>query len=318
MKVVESPLIDGDELEQAWQVYSNAFATMNDDALQRHLMNDVEFGDICEDARINKIRVFDDDGELVGITAVTTDLNAVPLIEPRFFAKRWPERYQDAAIWYIEFMAAKRSGLHAYREMVMTIYRQVQAADGIAAMDFCTYNELVRHLPQITHTLLSRADPLTRGGKVDAQGYWVWGFDGEPVLDGAEPVDNRHLDGGEMDFSKELVLDFSDCDPHVISDREALAQFSRDLVDKIGMEAYGEPELDLFGKGDIFGYTLVQKITTSLVSGVFLISGHFTNRTGKARINVHSCQDFDVDDAIQFIRNFLRSGPPTKRSVLMR
>jgi S-adenosylmethionine/arginine decarboxylase-like enzyme len=318
MKIVESPLIEGDEFEQAWQLYSNAFATMNDDAAQRHLMNDVELGEICADARINKIRVFDDDGELVGLTAVTTVLNAVPLIEPRFFAKRWPERYQDAAIWYIEFMAAKRNGLHAYREMVMTMYRQVKQANGIAAMDFCTYNDLKRHLPQITDTLLSRADPMTRGGKVDAQGYWVWAFDGKPVLEGAEPVDNRHLDGGEVDFSVELVLDYSGCDLEVISSKEKLARFSEELVEKIGMEAYGAPQLDHFGEGDITGYTLVQKITTSLVSGIFFISAHLGERTGKARFNIHTCGDLDADAATEFVSDFLKAGAPKKRTLLVR
>lgn len=314
MKVVESPLIDGEELEEAWQLYANAFATMNRNAVQRHLMNQIEFGEICADTRINKIRVFDDDRELVGITAVTTHLEAVTLIEPGFFAEAWPDHYALNKIWYVEFMAARRNSLHAYRNMVLTMHREISGKGGISVMDFCDYNTVVRHLPQITDTLLGRVDPKTRGGRIDAESYYAWRFDGQPIMDAGRgtAIDNRHLDRGEMRFGMELVIDLPGCNRDIIRSATQLRRFAAKLVDRIGMEAYGEPILHHFGKADVQGYTLVQLIHTSS------ITAHFSEAHGSAHINVFSCREFDADDATEFIQAFFKADPPRRRSVLIR
>lgn len=53
------------------------------------------------------------------------------------------------------------------------------------------------------------------------------------------------------------------------------------------MVAYGEPQIVMFGTGNKKGYTLVQLIETSN------ITGHFVEETDDMYLDVFSCKDFD-------------------------
>lgn len=84
-----------------------------------------------------------------------------------------------------------------------------------------------------------------------------------------------------------LTLDIGGCDPDLIRSKNNVAAFAKVLVDKIDMVAYGEPQVVHFGDGDKEGFTLVQLIETSN------ITGHFCNSTNTAYLDVFSCKDFD-------------------------
>jgi S-adenosylmethionine/arginine decarboxylase-like enzyme len=62
------------------------------------------------------------------------------------------------------------------------------------------------------------------------------------------------------------------------------------------MKAYGEPIIVRFGEGNKMGYTLVQLIETSN------ITGHFCEETNEAYLDVFSCKSFhgkDVEDVVK-------------------
>jgi S-adenosylmethionine/arginine decarboxylase-like enzyme len=66
-----------------------------------------------------------------------------------------------------------------------------------------------------------------------------------------------------------------------------IRNFAKDLVRRIDMVAYGEPQVVLFGSGNKKGYTLVQLIETSN------ICAHFVEENNSMYLDVFSCKDFD-------------------------
>jgi hypothetical protein len=95
---------------------------------------------------------------------------------------------------------------------------------------------------------------------------------------------------GEEPFGWELQLDLHGCNPYVIRTGTVLSAYADELVKLIDMKAYGLPLLDRFGLASpkTAGYTLVQRIETSL------ISGHFSEARNSAHLNVFSCKPFDA------------------------
>jgi S-adenosylmethionine/arginine decarboxylase-like enzyme len=68
-----------------------------------------------------------------------------------------------------------------------------------------------------------------------------------------------------------------------------IVAFSKFLVDKIDMVPYGEPTVKHFGSDNKSGYTLVQLIETSN------ITGHFCDQSGDAYLDVFSCKPFSIE-----------------------
>lgn len=178
IKVVEG--LDGPLLEEAWQLYSAAFADLNTRAVQRHLMHRYEFDDVMRDPRVDKYLVIDDeDGQMVGLSTYTNDLTAVPLISPEYFERRWPDLYAKQLIWYCGFVAVHpdAQGTGPYREMVGAMCLAAAGAGGIISLDMCRLNAEGRHMARSIPLMLRRAagGPV-RTERLDEQSYWLYEF----------------------------------------------------------------------------------------------------------------------------------------------
>ena len=88
-------------------------------------------------------------------------------------------------------------------------------------------------------------------------------------------------------WGRHLALDISRAAPHTIRCPQTIYAFTKDLVKKIDMVAYGEPQIVMFGTGNKKGYTLVQLIETSN------ICAHFVEETNDIYLDVFSCKNFD-------------------------
>lgn len=75
-------------------------------------------------------------------------------------------------------------------------------------------------------------------------------------------------------------------------------RFSKDLVRKIDMVPFGEPQIHRFGTGNKAGITLVQLIETSN------ITAHLCDETGDGYIDVFSCKDYDARVVEQLVREY--------------
>ena len=105
------------------------------------------------------------------------------------------------------------------------------------------------------------------------------------------PADNEY-------WGYHLILDCSNCDKAKITSEKNLKAFIKNLVDSIDMKAYGEPNIVWFGSGKTTGYTLIQLIETSDVTG------HFVDETGEAYIDIFSCKDFDIEVAKKVVKKY--------------
>lgn len=175
----------------AWQSYRTAFEPINALAAQRHLMTYNEFETVMTDARVRKHfatvgghLVADGTvigGQVVGMSVITNDLWAWPLISPAYFARRWPTHYRQNRIFYVGFvLALPNAPITTFRDLIADMAQPVFACQGIAVMDFCTAN-VDRKVPAATDRILHRLHPDTNGDRVDAQEFWAWRFDGEPI-----------------------------------------------------------------------------------------------------------------------------------------
>jgi S-adenosylmethionine/arginine decarboxylase-like enzyme len=114
-------------------------------------------------------------------------------------------------------------------------------------------------------------------------------------------------------FGKHLLADFSGCDPSLIRDGDALKTFIREMCQVIGMTAHGDPWAERFALHDPIagGYTVIQPITTSL------ISLHASEGYDGLCLDVFSCAPFDAARVVKFAGTHL-GGHGTQELVIAR
>jgi S-adenosylmethionine/arginine decarboxylase-like enzyme len=103
-----------------------------------------------------------------------------------------------------------------------------------------------------------------------------------------------------MNWGYHLLLNLARCNKHKITDRRNIELFTDTLVKKIDMVPYGRPQIVHFGSEDKAGYTLVQLIETSN------ITGHFCNSSGDAYLDIFSCKPFEKQVAEQTAKEFFQ------------
>lgn len=101
-------------------------------------------------------------------------------------------------------------------------------------------------------------------------------------------------------FGQHLLMNLTGCPEYVLSSELGLTTYVAALVEAIGMVAYGPTQIEHFGHAstETSGYTVVQMIETSL------ISGHLVDAHGTAYWDVFSCKPFDVDTALKITQEF--------------
>ncbi|MBH0184513.1 MAG: hypothetical protein HP477_03580 [Nitrospira sp.] len=80
--------------------------------------------------------------------------------------------------------------------------------------------------------------------------------------------------------------------------RSVPASLNTTRCELIGMKRFGECQVVDFGEGRVAGYSMVQLISTSL------ISGHFANDTNNAYLDIFSCKGYDPAVVESFSKEF--------------
>jgi hypothetical protein len=165
-------------LDRAWGLYNDAFEELRAAAVQRHLMYRDEFDAVMGDPRVGKYLAYDADGDFAGLATLTNRLEAVPLISPEYFQRRWPERFAERRIFYVGFAAVcpgdRGSGIFA--GFVAAMYQVAAAHQGVIALDICRRNEEEFGLPEAVRALFDRLARGTRIHRLDEQVYWLYEF----------------------------------------------------------------------------------------------------------------------------------------------
>lgn len=97
-----------------------------------------------------------------------------------------------------------------------------------------------------------------------------------------------------------LIVNAGDCDREAVTNAEKIRGFAKELVKRIDMVAYGEPQVIHFGEDNKAGYTLVQLIETSN------ICAHFCDDSGDAYIDVFSCKPYDMHVVLMLIDEYFK------------
>ena len=93
-------------------------------------------------------------------------------------------------------------------------------------------------------------------------------------------------------------VDLQDCNPDLIRNADHIRRYVVELCELIDMKRFGECQVVDFGSGRVAGYSMVQLISTSL------ISGHFANDTNNAYLDVFSCKGYDPAVVEAFSKDF--------------
>ena len=97
-------------------------------------------------------------------------------------------------------------------------------------------------------------------------------------------------------------IDLHDCNPETIRNADKIRSFVYELCDKIKVRRFGECQVVHFGEdARVAGYSMVQLIETSL------ISGHFANQTNSVYVDVFSCKYFDPQEVAQYAHKFFEA-----------
>lgn len=184
MTVEQRKTLDDDLLDAAWALYHDSFVDLNDLTAQRHLMSPGEFKEVMADDRVTKFVTFADDVRLVGLATFTNDLDAVPLIAPQFYARRWPVHYAQRRIWYIGFVAVAphARGLGAFAEVFEDFYRIAAPEGGLIGLDMCQHNVEVVHLFRaITIRLAGLSGGKSTAEVSDTQSFLTFDMCGDTI-----------------------------------------------------------------------------------------------------------------------------------------
>jgi hypothetical protein len=108
----------------------------------------------------------------------------------------------------------------------------------------------------------------------------------------------------------ETLVNVYGADKECIKDPVYILEFVEDLCDLIDMKRYGEPFIERFGEGELYGYTLVQPIYTSC------ITAHFSEIDGRIFFDIFSCKDFPPSVVAKFCMNYFHGTKEEHRTLL--
>lgn len=172
--------VDGDLAEDLWKLYETAFREVNALAVQRHLMHRGEFDEVMADRRVRKYvaREDGDPGPAVGLATFTNHLDAVPLVSPAYFERRWPHLYAKRRIWYCGFVAvvpgARGMPTDAYPQLVSAMFTTAAEQHAMIVLDLCDHNSKGRGMERSIPLMLHRLDPDVATELLDRQSFWAY------------------------------------------------------------------------------------------------------------------------------------------------
>lgn len=170
--------LTGDLLNSAWELYYTAFEEIDTLAVQRHMMTWEEFSEVAYDKRVGKY-VATADGEVIGLSTLTNDLEAWPLISPRYFERHYSADYEARRIWYVGFVCARRGPRPSptlFADLIAAMYPFVIESGGFAVMDYCSFNVTPLQLPEHANDILKQVNPTTRMREIDSQRFYTYSF----------------------------------------------------------------------------------------------------------------------------------------------
>lgn len=164
--------------DRYWALYERAFDELRSAAVQRHLMTRAEFRAGLADERVLKLVVTDDEGRTGAMATMTNALDAVPLISPEYFARRWPALYAEKRVWYVSFVAVDpgHQNAGAMARLIGRMLEEFGGGSGLICVDICRYREQASRLSEVIERQANRVLPGVKRIDLDAQVYWGYEY----------------------------------------------------------------------------------------------------------------------------------------------
>lgn len=103
-------------------------------------------------------------------------------------------------------------------------------------------------------------------------------------------------------WGKHTCIDLKKCDESMIKSEMHIKFYVQELIILLDMKPYGETIIKHFGDNPkVAGFTMVQMIETSL------ISGHFVNISQDAFIDIFSCKDYGAQAIADFTKQYFKA-----------
>ena len=99
------------------------------------------------------------------------------------------------------------------------------------------------------------------------------------------------------------MLDCGGCDNSAITNRDNIVNFTKELVKRIDMIAYGEPIVEHFATHDPnkAGFSMMQLIETSN------LAAHFVDSDNTMYLDVFSCKTYEIQTVIDVVKEYFKA-----------
>lgn len=157
-----------------WDLYLASFGPLRTRAAARQVLHEDEFFQEMVDPRVWKYVACDADGQAVGLTTLTRDLETVPWISPEYYQARFPQHFARRAVFYLGFTLVQRGtrNVGAFTAMIEAVAERVRESRGICGYDICAFNNESMRFADNIESMLNRGRtvPVER---LDSQTYYV-------------------------------------------------------------------------------------------------------------------------------------------------
>jgi hypothetical protein len=174
--------VDPETALSYYELYRDTFGALETKAVARQLLHKHEFLEEMHDPRVQKYVAWNEFGEVVGLSTLTSDLETVPWISAAYFAHHYPEHTARGAVYYQGFTLVHR-GYRKSRVFQILTERVVEllvAERAVCAYDICAYNnDTIGFAANIERLLHRNADVTVV--PIDVQTYYSATFRGPRI-----------------------------------------------------------------------------------------------------------------------------------------
>lgn len=174
--------VDPETALSYYELYRDTFGALETKAVARQLLHEHEFLEEMHDPRVQKYVAWNDCGEAVGLSTLTSHLETVPWISAAYFAHHYPEHTARGAVYYQGFTLVHRSYRKSRIFQILTerVVELLVADRAVCAYDICAYNnDTIGFAGNIERLLHRNADVTVV--PIDVQTYYSATFRGPRI-----------------------------------------------------------------------------------------------------------------------------------------
>ena len=140
-----------DVAEDFLAIYRAAFDPLKIKSPARQWLTDDEFLHEMTDPSVLKFVARSQDGEIVAMSLMSTDLNTVPWISVPYFEAKYPQHYAEGKVFYIGVLLVRpeRQGGPWAKYLLDHMFNFFGEHRGVGCFDCCLFNVDVVGLPDL-------------------------------------------------------------------------------------------------------------------------------------------------------------------------